>query len=151
MRLLQHFQERFGFTRTELMVVMLLTSSLLIGTAIRQFRDKPAAAHTFSYTAVDSQFVRGARAFHDAVSHQNRPVRDTANVLPASPLDLNRAGERDLIRLPGVGPAIARRILAYRQAHGRFTSVQELRHVRGIGPRTLERIRPHLRVVPHRR
>ena len=56
-------------------------------------------------------------------------------------LDLNAADSTDLLTLPGVGPAIAGRILAYRRAHGPFTRVEELRGVKGIGPKRLERLR----------
>jgi competence protein ComEA len=56
-------------------------------------------------------------------------------------LDLNAADSLALLSLPGIGPAYASRILAYRRAHGGFTSVEELRQVKGIGPKRLERLR----------
>lgn len=51
----------------------------------------------------------------------------------AGPLDLNAATLQDLDQLPGVGPVLAQRILDWRQAHGRFSSVDELHEVTGIG------------------
>ncbi len=60
----------------------------------------------------------------------------------SGPLDLNRAGEGELLRLPGVGPALAGRIVALRERRGRFDSAADLLEVRGIGPATLERMRP---------
>jgi len=63
-------------------------------------------------------------------------------------VDLNRAGVEELVRVPGIGPALAARIVAYRDSVGGFGSVDELTRVRGIGPATLERIRPHLRIQP---
>lgn len=151
MRLLHFFQERFGFTRTELVIIMMLTTSLLIGTTIRYLRTTPAVQSIFPSPSVDSQFVRGARAFHDAIRQPYRTTPETTAVSSGNPLDLNRAGETDLIRLPGIGPALARRILSFRNDHGRFARVDDLRKVRGIGPRTLERIRPLVRVHPQRR
>jgi comEA protein len=151
MHLLRFFQERFGFTRTELMVIMLLTISLLIGTAIRQFREPPVLASHSPSPAVDSQFVRGARAFHDALRRNTRVPPDTAGHLSHGVVDLNSADEAALIELPGIGPAIARRILAYRREHGVFSSVKELQNVRGIGPKTLERLRQHVSVSTQRR
>jgi competence protein ComEA len=65
---------------------------------------------------------------------------------PASPLDLNAATQEALDALPGVGPVLAGRIMAWRAAHGRFTSVDELGEVPGIGPKALERLRPLVRV-----
>ena len=60
-------------------------------------------------------------------------------------VDLNTADETELDSLPGVGPVIAGRIVAWRQEHGRFSSVDELTEVSGIGDATLERLRPLVR------
>jgi competence protein ComEA len=65
---------------------------------------------------------------------------------PSVVVDLNTATAGDLDTLPGVGPVMAGRILDWRTAHGRFTSVDQLREVSGIGARTFERLRPHVRV-----
>ncbi len=65
---------------------------------------------------------------------------------PAEPLDLNAATPAALDQLPGVGPLLAGRIVAWRAAHGRFTSVDELGEVEGIGPKALERLRALVRV-----
>jgi len=63
-------------------------------------------------------------------------------------LDLNRATAAELERLPGIGPALARRILERRAAEGRFDSVGALRKVPGVGPVRLERLRERVRVGP---
>jgi competence protein ComEA len=60
-------------------------------------------------------------------------------------VDLNAADEAALDALPGVGPVIAGRIVAWRRQHGRFSSVDELTEVSGIGEATLERLRPLVR------
>jgi len=51
-------------------------------------------------------------------------------------VDVNSAGRRELIRLPGIGEALADRIIADREQHGPFTNLQDFQRVRGIGPRT---------------
>uniref|UniRef100_UPI00114156D9 ComEA family DNA-binding protein n=1 Tax=Kytococcus schroeteri TaxID=138300 RepID=UPI00114156D9 len=61
-------------------------------------------------------------------------------------LDLNTADQAALEELPGVGPVTAEHILAWRTEHGRFTSVDELMEVSGIGEKTLETLRPHVSV-----
>jgi competence protein ComEA len=66
-------------------------------------------------------------------------------------LDLNAADSLALLSLPGVGPAIASRILAYRRVHGAFGRVEELRGVKGIGPKRLEWLRALVTVSPPRR
>lgn len=57
-------------------------------------------------------------------------------------VNINTAGSDELQRLPGIGPAMAQRILDYRNEQGRFQSVEELVEVRGIGSKTLEKMRP---------
>lgn len=61
-------------------------------------------------------------------------------------LDLNRAGSRELERLPGLGPVRARAIVEHRERSGPFRSIDALTEVSGIGPALLERLRPRLRV-----
>lgn len=61
-------------------------------------------------------------------------------------LDLNTATVEQLDALPGVGPVTAAAIVAWRQANGRFTSVDQLADVDGIGPARLDKLRPLVRV-----
>lgn len=60
----------------------------------------------------------------------------TAAGTPGAKLDLNQAGETDLDQLPGIGPVTAGKIIAWRTEHGRFSKVDELQEVDGIGPKT---------------
>ena len=52
-------------------------------------------------------------------------------------MSLNTASEADLLQLPGIGPGLARAILADRAARGPFQTIQDLKRVRGIGDATL--------------
>jgi len=73
---------------------------------------------------------------------------DVDSLFPGGKLDLNAAGERELRLLPGIGPALAGRVVELRRARGGFTRVDELLDVRGVGPSILGRIRPHVVVTP---
>lgn len=59
-------------------------------------------------------------------------------------LDLNSVTPADLEALPGIGPALAQRIIDYRRAHGPFKTIDDLEQVSGIGPKKLARIKPLL-------
>lgn len=65
---------------------------------------------------------------------------------PAQPVNLNSATAEQLDALPGIGPSTARAIVAWRQQHGRFTKVDDLLKVRGIGPAKLDALRSEVRV-----
>ncbi|HSM92020.1 MAG TPA: helix-hairpin-helix domain-containing protein [Anaeromyxobacteraceae bacterium] len=81
------------------------------------------------------------------------PRRDLSGderLLLGVPLDLNRAGARELGFVPGLSPLLAAEVVADRSANGPFSSVEELVRVRGIGPSRLARSRAWLAVEPVR-
>lgn len=61
-------------------------------------------------------------------------------------LDLNRASAAELMELPGIGEAKAKSIVAYREAHGAFSSAEELMEISGIKEGVYNRIRDYIRV-----
>ena len=65
-------------------------------------------------------------------------LQATRPLLPGERIDIDTAGEAQIERLPRVGPALARRIVEERTAHGPFGSLEGLRRVPGIGPATLK-------------
>jgi competence protein ComEA len=65
-------------------------------------------------------------------------------------VDINTADWPELLQLPGIGPTLAHRIVDSRQTAGPFADNDDLRRVRGIGPKTMEQIRPYLRAMPGR-
>ena len=67
--------------------------------------------------------------------------------LPAR-IDVNTARDYELCLLSGIGEKTARAIIDYRDEHGPFERLEDLERVRGIGPKTVARLRPHLMCVP---
>ena len=62
------------------------------------------------------------------------------------PVNINTASRRELEALPGIGEVLAQRIIDYRNANGPFHSVDDLVKVKGIGEKTLEKIKPYATV-----
>ena len=80
--------------------------------------------------------------------HSIPPTRPTEDHSKAQPIrvDINRADRGELMMLPGIGPSLADRILDYRETHGPFDGLNDLRKVSGIGPATLEKLRPRIQI-----
>ena len=80
----------------------------------------------------------------DPLAHRDRARALAAPLGADERIDINRASAAELGRLPGVGPALAGRIVADRQQRGAFGGIEALDRVSGIGPVTLSRLAPHL-------
>ncbi len=78
------------------------------------------------------------RSYAVACSRRRKP--------PAAPINLNTATSEELQLVPGIGPVTAEKILQMRKSYGAFKSVDDLRAVRGIGPKRLEKMRKYLTV-----
>lgn len=103
----------------------------------------PAAALAAQIAAVDSAVATGGRPRRPKAAPRSAPQE--SRVPPAhltAPIDVDRADVDALDRLPGIGPALARRIVEDRDANGPFGSVDALQRVRGIGPALAARLAP---------
>jgi len=83
-----------------------------------------------------------------AAQPNDAPAAYAAEPTAKTGLDLNLATKAELRLIPGIGDALAQRIIDHRERIGRFRSIDELRKVFGIGPKTLERIRHQVFVAP---
>ncbi len=61
-------------------------------------------------------------------------------------VNINTADAAQLTLLPGIGPKMAESIIAYRSSVGTFNSIEDLVNVKGIGPKSLEKMRPYLSI-----
>ncbi len=62
-------------------------------------------------------------------------------------VDINRADKELLMQLPGIGPKTAEAILKYRKTNGKFKNIKDLTEVKGIGEKTLTKLKPFLKKI----
>jgi competence protein ComEA len=80
------------------------------------------------------------------VSAQNKPAASRAAAKPAlaAPVNINTASAAEFEALPGIGAAMAARIVEYRQKNGPFKKIEDLMNVRGLGEKNFLKLKPQL-------
>jgi len=100
-----------------------------------------AAAVAMTGVALKAMAYQTPKAVSSRVaSSQKKSKQEKVPVV----VDINKATEEEFISLKGIGPSLARRIIETRN-RGSFRSIEDLRRVKGIGPKKLEALRPYLR------
>ena len=77
-------------------------------------------------------------------NEEHSQSQTTETLAPSTPelLNINTASAEELQTLPNIGVQMAQRIVNYREQYGEFASVEDLQKVKGIGAKTLEKLRP---------
>lgn len=111
-----------------LLTILLCFVAFCVGYGIGQEKDADAVRIYTERTAT--------AAPTDAADDTQSPAATDAPTL----LNINRATARELTALPGIGDTLAQRIVAYREAHGDFASIDAITEVSGIGEKRFEAI-----------
>lgn len=163
------------FSRSEQWLVLILAAVVTAGTGVRwvlaawqrpvglvavaQAKAAPAGTAPGEKESLGKEGVAqsvAAQAVSDNVSLAGTSFAPKADAAPAAPeaaaaatgaVDLNQAGFAELVELPGIGPALAERILAHRRLHGPLGDIAALLEVKGIGPATLQRLAGKVKVT----
>ena len=127
----------FGFTKREKIVVVFLIIVLLIGTGIISVQklvfEKSAGKYKVKYAQLDNRFA--ALEKQDSLIVQSKKGKQTL-------ININTATQRELIKLPGIGPKLSERIIQYRKDTGRFKTKRDIIKIKGIGEKKIEKILP---------
>src|SRR5690606_6028827 len=118
----------------------LLTVLLLgLGGHLIRAADRPGDAPGAAVASLLDPSLRG-----DPLAHRDSSIELARPLGQGERINVDLAGARELERLPGIGPALARRIVADRESLGAFGGIDGLDRVPGIGPAALARLAPHL-------
>ena len=170
MRWLYRLQTRVGFSGPEAAAALVFLGALGAGLVAVQVRSASDPVPADLYAAADQAFVEATEAGAGPGAPPETPVeaapppagepadapvallaeaevteaaapRRTSKPPPAR-TNLNTASAAELQRLPGIGPALAGRIVAYREANGPFRAPAEITAVKGIGEKTFAKLAP---------
>lgn len=117
--------------KNKLLTVLLILTALFAGLTLGLYLGRNPAGGSVTVSVP-------AQAQSAAAAADTQPEPSAQE--DALPVDINSANVTDLAQLPGIGEVLARRIVDYRTIHGRFTAVEQLTNVEGIGEGKLEAI-----------
>ena len=106
-----------------------------------------AAVADTSYAASKESSSTVEKATKSAKSKTTSSKKSTKDTVKKAtkPININTADKKMLTELPGVGPKTADAIIKYRKANGKFKSANDLLNVKGIGEKTLKKMKPLLK------
>ena len=154
----------FNFTKAETNAVLFTVIILLISGIYQLISPTKSLQPSYDYSASDSIFKRLSqeKPKSEIDSNQTKPANienkynqiktkkkvakysiKKEKLLPAS-ININTASEKELQKLPRIGPAMSKRIIEYRNGQGNFKKADDLLQVRGIGKKTLEKLKPFI-------
>ena len=143
-------KDHFYFNRNDRIVALILLSLIIIVNLVRYPWHPPVpesmtendvpefVPDTVRRTVYVRDTVRRKWYVWDTVTVEVKSIRYTAKTRPLSPLDLNTVDSSGLVRLPGIGPAYALRIMRYREQLGGYTAVSQLAEIEGLPDSLME-------------
>ena len=143
-------KDHFYFSRNDRIVALILLSIIVIVNIVRNpchppVPDGVVETDTLSYHADTVRrivYVRDTvrRKWYvwDTVSVKVNSVRHTVKARPVSQIDLNSSDSSELVKLPGIGPVFAAKIMRYRDNLGGFSDVSQLMEIAGLPDSLME-------------
>ena len=137
-------KDHFYFNRNDRIVALILLSVIIIVNIIRNPWNPPVpddSVHTDSMEHTPDTFrrivyirdtVRRKWYVWDTVRVEVKSVRYAAKSRPLNPLDLNASDSTKLVKLPGIGPATALKIIRYRERLGGYSDITQLAEIEGL-------------------
>jgi len=139
------------FTGQEKMVIRFLIISIAIGLLTGVLRKKyfsPVFAQNIELEIESFQNTTEKIVSSPSNVTENTPTKtsDIEDEISVKSININTANKTDLLVLPKIGPVTAERIIHYRDDYGPFKSIDDLLNIKGIGPKTLAKMKPLITV-----
>ena len=138
-----------NLTKSERRAILVVGAVLTLSILIQWLRPHQQNSEIFDYSMQDSLFKALSADTADALIADRLkpaaikpPAKRPKKVLKEKSININTADIKELEKLPRIGPATAKKILALREEKGGFKKAEDLLEVKGIGPKTLEKIKP---------
>lgn len=127
----------FSFTPQETKAVIFLIVILLIGSGVTLYKKYHP---DFAPELLLKENRNTEKKVLEPAKSSNVPENISLKITDKK-INLNRATLRELDSLPGIGEELGKRILAYRESKGNFSSIEELKKIKGIGQKTFEKLK----------
>jgi len=137
------------FTRREKQVIIFLVCTLILGYGVKLYQGSHLYDDFKPVTLSDKEsFEKKATLAYDISKRKglnsSEPSIEKDYIPHTEIININTAEKQNLVKLPKIGTVTAERIIRFRDDYGPFKSTDDLLKVKGIGPKTLEKLKPHI-------
>ncbi len=129
-----------GFHTNEKTVLLFLVFGFIIGMGVWIYRQYYEPVPIISDSVLNQEDISSGKVNEKEI---NPEKTENPNLL----VSINKATREQLEYLPGIGPVMATRIIAYRDQHHGFQTIDELLEIKGIGEKTVEKLKPYIQIV----
>lgn len=139
--------ERLGISPGQILIMILLFVALISGIALNQHEGTVGEKLLSRSDQESFSELKVKVAEIESLWYAGRKSgSDTEQFFNGSKININQATEEELILLPGIGPALAKRIFDFRNTNGWFPGIEDLKKVKGIGEKKLNTLKPYITV-----
>lgn len=130
------------FTSQEKNIIKFLAGSLLLGALVTAYRQLYVPEFSMENINLDSFKIASEKPWIDSPKKGN----ENNEIQTIKIININTSNRDELMTVPGIGPVMAGRIILYRENYGSFKKFEDVINVKGIGPKTLVKIKPYIKV-----
>ena len=137
------------FTKREKHVILFLVCTLILGYGVKLYQGSHLYDDFKPVTLIEKEsFEKKARLAYDTSKRKGLNSSESSTENDSKPqteiININTAEKQNLVKLPKIGTVTAERIIRFRDDYGPFKSFDDLLKVKGIGPKTLEKLKPQI-------